>query len=80
MSVLDKLYLMVTFKSWSFGEYGVHLHCHYSQVHSDRLRVPLRVPSIGQIELFIHLLIIIIIIIIWNHTVNYSYYKTIFDK
>ena len=29
------LHLMVRFVSWSLGEYGVPLHCHYSQVHSE---------------------------------------------
>ena len=30
-----KLHLMVRLQSWSFGEYGVPLHCHYAQVHFD---------------------------------------------
>ena len=37
-SVLDMTLnnLMVRFQQcWSFGEYGVPLHCHHSQVHSD---------------------------------------------
>ena len=37
MSVLDMTlnHLIVKLQSWSFGECGVPLHCHYSQVHSD---------------------------------------------
>ena len=36
-SVLDikRNHLMVTHHFWIFGECGVPLHCHYSQVHSD---------------------------------------------
>ena len=30
-----KLHLMVKLQFQSSGECGVHLHCHYSQVHSD---------------------------------------------
>ena len=30
-----KLDLLVRLQSWSFVEWGVPLHCHYSQVHSD---------------------------------------------
>ena len=39
-----------------FGEYGVPLHYHYSQVHSDLVVVSVRVPSMDQIELFGYLL------------------------
>ena len=36
MSVLDMTlnYLMMRFQPWSFGECGVPLHCHCSQIHS----------------------------------------------
>ena len=36
-SVLDMTrdYLMVRFQFWSFGEYGILLHCYSSQVHFD---------------------------------------------
>ena len=35
-SVLDMIlsHLMVRLQPWSFGEYGITLDCHYSQVHS----------------------------------------------
>ena len=29
-----KLHSMVKLQFWSFGEGGIHLHCHYSQLHS----------------------------------------------
>ena len=45
---------MVRLQSWSFGEHGVLFRCHYSQVHSDVVKV--KVPSVGQIELSNHLL------------------------
>ena len=50
MSVLDMTlnHLMTSFQPWKFGEYGVPLHCHCSQVHSHLKWV----LSIGQIELF----------------------------
>ena len=31
-----KLHLVAKYQLWSSGECGVPLHCHYSQVHSDR--------------------------------------------
>ena len=54
MIVLDMtlILLMVRLHSWSFGECVVLLHYHYSQVHS----IPVRIPSMSQIELFNHLL------------------------
>ena len=53
-------YQMVWLPSWSFGECSVFLL--YFLVHSDRVMVvPVRVPSIGKIELFNHLRMIIII-------------------
>ena len=55
-----KPHLMVRFWSWSFRECGVLFQCHYSQVRSDSGVVgPVRIPSVGQIELFNHLLRII---------------------
>ena len=30
-----KLHMMVRLQSWSLWEFGVPLHCTYSQVHSD---------------------------------------------
>ena len=30
-----KLHLMVRLQSWSYVEFDVHFHCHYSQVHLD---------------------------------------------
>ena len=27
--------MMIRHHFWSFGDYGISLHCHYSQVHSD---------------------------------------------
>ena len=35
---------------WSFTECGVPIHCHYSQVHWSRIVVPVKVSSMGQIE------------------------------
>ena len=49
-----ELHLMVRLQSWSFGECGVLLHCHYSQVHSLEMVVLVRVRSMGQIEMFNH--------------------------
>ena len=43
-------HLMVRFQTWGFGECGVPLQCPYSQVHSD----PVRIPFMGQIEIFNH--------------------------
>ena len=52
----SKLLLLVKLQFWSFVEWGVLLHCHYSQVHSDPgVVVPVRVLSMSQIELFNHL-------------------------
>ena len=44
--------LMVWLQPWSFGECGVPLCCHCSQVHSDWVVAPDRVLSMGQTELF----------------------------
>ena len=35
-------------QSWRFGEYGVPLHCYYW----PKVAVPVRVPYMGQIDLF----------------------------
>ena len=40
----------------SDSEAPVSLHCHYSKVHSDRVVVPVKIPSIDQLKLFNHLL------------------------
>ena len=37
---------------FEFGECGVSSHYHYHQVQSDRVVVPVRVPSTGEIKLF----------------------------
>ena len=56
-----KLNLIVKLQSWYFGESGVHLYCHYYQVHLLRIVVPVEVLSRGQIELLNHLSRIIIL-------------------
>ena len=38
----------VSSRSWDMGNVMSPLHCHYSQTHSD----PVRVPSMGQIDLY----------------------------
>ena len=48
-------YLMVRLHSWSFGKCGVHFNCHYFQVHKPGVIISVRVPSMGQIELFINM-------------------------
>ena len=48
----SKLYLVVSLYFSSTGEYIVSLHCHFSQVHS------VRVPSVGQIDLFKRLFVL----------------------
>ena len=47
-----KLHLMVRFQFWSSRVCGVLLQCPYSHVHWPEEVVPVRVPSIGQINLF----------------------------
>ena len=37
---------------WRSGKCGVTLLCHYSQIHSDPIVVPVRVQSMSQIDLF----------------------------
>ena len=56
-SVLDMTLncLIVRFQSSNLGECRLPFHYHYSQVYSPGLVVPVRVPSLGQIELFSHL-------------------------
>ena len=36
LSFVTKSHLVVRHHLWSFGEYGIPLHCHYSHVHSHR--------------------------------------------
>ena len=57
MTVLDMTlnHLMTRLQSWSFGECGVLLYSQYSQVHWSWVVVPVRISSMGQIELFNHL-------------------------
>ena len=50
------IYMSVRLLSWSFGECGISLHCHYSQVLSNLKWLAVRVPPIGQIELSNHIL------------------------
>ena len=43
--------LMARLQAWRFGEYGVPLHCHCSQVPlCPGVEAPDRVLSMGQIE------------------------------
>ena len=60
----------VKLQSLNFGECRVPLYCHYSQVYSDLEWLYLvRVTSMGQIELFNHLLRIIMV----SYLKPYSY-------
>ena len=48
-----KLHLMVIILFWQSEMYGVSLHCHNTQFHSDpRVVIPGKVPSMGQMDLF----------------------------
>ena len=47
-----KLHQIGSLQSRNFEEYGEPLHCHYSQVHSGGMVVPIKVLSMGQIGLF----------------------------
>ena len=45
--------LILRLQSWNSDNFGVPLHCHCSQVHSDPKEVASdRIPSMGQIELW----------------------------
>ena len=46
-------HLIASLQSWSNGECGVRLNYHCSQVHFDRVVVPVRVSFMGQIELLV---------------------------
>ena len=46
-----KLYLVVRLQLWTSGECRV-LHWYYSHYHSDTVVVPIRVPSMDQIDMF----------------------------
>ena len=47
---------MVRLPSWKRGKCVELLNCHYFQIHSDRVVEPVKDPSMGQTELFNHLL------------------------
>ena len=53
-----KLHLIVKFKSESFWNCWSRLYRYYSKIHSDRI------PSMGQIEIFKHLQMMLLFI--WN--------------